>query len=87
MSSVFDRILGKRTSSASTARERLQLVLIHDRTDISSEVVEKIRQEISAVISKYIEINPRDVKVTLIRSGREQSLNAAIPLRPVNPRR
>jgi cell division topological specificity factor len=52
MANFFERLLGRNpASSANAAKERLQLVLIHDRTDISQAVMDQIKDEIIAVIS------------------------------------
>ncbi len=81
MSNFFDRLLGRTTStSAQAAKERLQFVLIHDRTDISPAVMEQLKDEIIAVISKHVEINRSGVQINLTQTARENRLVANIPL-------
>jgi cell division topological specificity factor len=81
MRSFFDRLLGRGdNSSAKTAKERLQLVLIHDRTDISPAVLEQLKDEIIAVISKHVDIHRDGVEINLTKSQRENRLVANIPL-------
>ena len=46
MSSFLDRILGREKSSAKQAKERLKLVIISDRTDISPGTVETLKDEL-----------------------------------------
>ena len=58
MSSFFDRILGKDRHSASLAKERLKLVLIHDRTDLTPSALNALKDELIEVISRYVEIDP-----------------------------
>ena len=82
---LFDRITGKK--SASSAKERLQLVLIHDRTDLTPGVVEALKNELIAVISKHIEIDPDSVQINISNDGREQRLVADIPLKSATRRR
>ena len=76
----IDRLFGGRSPSGSTAKERLQLVLIHDRSDISPEMMESLRKDLISVISKYMEI-----ELDLEREDRSVALVASIPV--VNVRR
>ncbi len=82
MSSFLDRILGREPKSAQTAKERLKLVLIHDRTDLSPAILDKLKDELIAVISRYVSIDPQMVNIQMSQEGREQRLIADIPLRP-----
>ncbi|MCK4978126.1 MAG: cell division topological specificity factor MinE, partial [Anaerolineales bacterium] len=43
MSGFFDRLLGRDQKSASLAKERMKLVLIHDRTDISPRALDELK--------------------------------------------
>lgn len=87
MSNWLDRLVGKDAKSANQAKQRLQLVLIHDRTDISPGAMEKMKNELLEVISRYIDIDPSAVKIDMAQDGREQRLIADIPLRPPSRRR
>ncbi len=86
MGSFFDRITGRKRS-AQSAKERLQLVLIHDRTDITQVELEALKDDILAVISRHVEIEPGAVHIDVERDGREHRLVADIPLRSVTRRR
>lgn len=81
MADWFSKITG-RGSSADAAKERLKLVLIHDRTDINPDVMEKLKDELISVISHHVEIEPNSVKITMMHEGREQRLIADIQLKP-----
>jgi cell division topological specificity factor len=83
MSSFLERLLGKNARSASTAKERMKLVLIHDRTDLNAGTLERLKDELIEVISRYIEIDPATVRVEMSQEGREQRLIADIPLHTV----
>ena len=86
MGSFLDRLLGRGpASSAQTAKERLQLVLIHDRTDVSPAIMETLRDEIIAVISRHLDIDRNSVEINLTQNQRENRLVANIPLRPAQP--
>ncbi|MFQ5615211.1 MAG: cell division topological specificity factor MinE [Anaerolineales bacterium] len=82
MKRLFDRITRKDRKSASKARERLQLVLIHDRMDLSPGLLENLRDEINDVISRHIEIDSAAVRLEMTHEGRRQRLIADIPLMP-----
>jgi cell division topological specificity factor len=81
----FERLTGKK--SASSAKERLQLVLIHDRIDLTPAVLEALKDDLIAAISKHIEIDPSTVHIDIEREGRAQRLIADIPLRGTSRRR
>jgi cell division topological specificity factor len=82
----MERIFGKKKSAAS-AKERLQLVLINDRTDISPAMLDAIKDEIIAVISRHVDVDPSTVHISMEYEGREQRLVADIPLRAAKNRR
>jgi cell division topological specificity factor len=86
MGRFFDRLTGRKRS-AQNAKERLQLVLIHDRTDMTQIQMEALRDEILEVISRHVDIDPDGVRIDVERDGREQRLVADIPLRSVARRR
>jgi cell division topological specificity factor len=87
MAGFIDRLLGREPKSASQAKERLKLVLIHDRTDLPPGELELLKDELIAVISRRIEIDPTAVRIEMSHEGREQRLIADIPLRPARRRR
>lgn len=70
-----------RKRSASSAKERLQLVLVHDRTDLTPAQLESLKNDLLKAISNYIDIDPDAVQIGLERDGRSQRLVADIPLR------
>ncbi len=81
--SVLQRLFGSRrkeSTSSSVAKERLRLVLAHDRTSISPAMLETLKDELIAVISRHVSIDPAQVQVTFSQSGRESRLVADIPL-------
>jgi cell division topological specificity factor len=83
--SFFDRLIGRK--SAKSAKERIQLVLIHDRIDLTPAVLESLKEEILLAISRHIDIDPSNVRVALENEGRSQRLVADIPLKPTPRRR
>ena len=76
------KIFGKNEkSSRQTAKERLQVVLIHDRARISPELMEHLRDDIIRVISNYMEINRKDMELSLANDENSVALVANIPWR------
>ena len=68
-------------SSASTARERLQLVLAHDRSDLSPELLDQMRREIFEVVARYVEVDLDEGDVSLETEDRVTALVANLPIR------
>jgi len=77
----------KPKKSAANAKERLQLVLIHDRTDLTPAELDALKDDLLDVISKHVDIQPDEVRIGLERDGRSQRLVADIPLRSMSRRR
>lgn len=73
--------------SAQSAKERLQLVLIHDRTDLTPAEFDALKDELLEVISRHVDIDPSGVTIDVEHDGRSQRLIADIPLRSVTRRR
>lgn len=76
-----------RKPSAEDAKERLQLVLVHDRTDLAPGALEALKDDLIAAISRYVEIDTQAVHIAIERQGRSQRLIADIPLRTARERR
>ncbi|MEB3332665.1 MAG: cell division topological specificity factor MinE [Synechococcaceae cyanobacterium] len=81
----IQRLLGRQKPSASTARERLQLVLAHDRSDLNPELLEQMRREILEVVQKYVEIDLEGGDVSLETEDRVTALVANLPIRRARP--
>lgn len=85
---LFDflqHLLGLQKPSATTARERLQLVLAHDRSDLNPELLERMRREILEVVQKYVEIDLESGDVSLATDDRVTALVANLPIRRARP--
>ncbi len=77
----LDRLLGRREpTSSEIAKERLQLVLVQDRIKISPATLDKMKDELITVISRYVEIDAADVKVTFTHTRYQSRLVADIPV-------
>jgi cell division topological specificity factor len=66
--------------SAEDARERLRLVLIHDRSDISPQLLESLRVDMIAVLKKYMEIDETKIQMDLGREKHSVAFVANIPV-------
>lgn len=77
----IQRLLGLQKPSATTAKERLQLVLAHDRSDLNPELLEQMRREILEVVQKYVEIDIDGGDVSLATEDRVTALVANLPIR------
>lgn len=83
----FFRKFSNKPTPKDVAKDRLKLILIHDRGDLPHETLEKIRMEILEVLSKYIEIDAEDVEIAVSKSenvdGNNPALVANIPIKNI----
>ncbi len=80
MDNFISRIFSKEPSSADEAKERLRLVLINDRTDLSSDALESLKDDLLDVLSRYIIIDVKSMRIDITQDGRQQRLIADIPI-------
>jgi len=85
--SFFERVGLSRAQSADDAKERLKLVLIHDRAGLSPGKLEALKDDLIRVIEKHIAIDTQEVEITLTRDRDRQRLVADIPIRSIKDRR
>ena len=79
---MLDSLLSifKKEKSGKVAKRRLQMVLIQDRASVSPEVMEKLRDDIIQVISKYMVINKSYMEISLENVEDSVALVANIPV-------
>ena len=77
----ISRLLGRPAPSAGTARQRLQLVLAHDRSALNPELLEQMRREILEVVQRYVEIDMEEGEVSLETEDRVTALVANLPIK------
>ena len=87
----FLKVFSNKVTPNEVATDRLRLILIHDRGSLAPEMLDKIREEILEVISKYIEIDGEDVDISFNRAEDEEgnsgpALVANIPIRNLKSR-
>ena len=70
----------KEVSSKDVAKERLRLVLVHDRVNVSPQYMEAIKDDMIRVISNYMDINEREMEINLTNHNSSVALIANIPV-------
>lgn len=81
--SFLSFFLGEKKKTASVAKERLQIILAHERSGRNAaepDYLPALQRELVAVIGKYIKINPDDIKVQLDRQDNLDVLEVKIEL-------
>jgi len=86
LSTFLDKLFGRSNNTArNVAKDRLRLVLMHDRSDIPAPMMDAMRRELLAVLSKYVEIDENQLDVSLERVDDSVALIANIPIRRIRP--
>ena len=80
MEKFINKIFSRKPSSADQAKDRLRLVLINDRTDLSAASLEDLKDDLLEVLSRYIKIDPKSMSIDITQEGRQQRLIADIPI-------
>ncbi|MBZ4645013.1 MAG: cell division topological specificity factor [Petroclostridium sp.] len=81
------KLFSRGNSSKDIARDRLKLVLIHDRANVSPQFLEMLKSEIMKVISNYIEIQDDELDIQVTRTKSDEgdrvvpALVANIPIK------
>lgn len=81
--SLLTFLLGEKQKTASVAKERLDIILAYERSGRNAsqpDYLPALQRELVAVIGKYIQINPEDIKVLLERQDNLEVLEVKIEL-------
>ena len=77
---INDIFKKKSEPSVFLAKDRLKLVLISDRAKCSPEIMSQMKNDIVNVISKYVEIDIKDLDIKIVHTDLKSSLQANIPI-------
>jgi len=83
MMSFLSFLLGEKKKTASIAKDRLQIILAHERSGRNAsqpDYLPQLQRELIAVISKYVHVNPGDIRVHLERQDNLDVLEVKIEL-------
>ncbi|MFT6142450.1 MAG: cell division topological specificity factor [Myxococcota bacterium] len=86
MRAFLQRVLGGKQGSKNEAKQRLKVLLIHDQVNLTQAQMEQMREEVVAVIRKYVEIDDSGVDFKLDRGESGVELAASVPVRRVHAR-
>jgi cell division topological specificity factor len=81
--SFISFFVGEKKKTSSVAKERLQIILAHERSGRNTaepDYLPELQRELMAVISKYIKINEKDIRVNLERQDNLEVLEVKIEL-------
>ena len=79
---LLNALTGKQESK-DIAKERLRLVLVHDRATVSPEFLDKIKEEMITVISKYLEIDESNTVINMHKSEGTAVLEANLAVKAI----
>jgi cell division topological specificity factor len=74
-------------SSAKVARERMQVVLMHDRMDLTPDIMDSLKNDILAVLARYMEIDQNSIRVDLEQGKEYTALVSNVQVKRVYRRR
>lgn len=85
-SELFNKVFGffrqaeKEKTAKDTAVNRLRVVLMQDRTNLSPELMERMRKELVELLSKYVEMDKDALELNLEQEGEQMALMLSIPV-------
>jgi cell division topological specificity factor len=81
--SILSFLMGEKKKSANVAKERLQIILAHERSGRNAaepDYLPELQRDLIAVLSKYVKINAEDIRVNLERQDNLEVLEVKIEL-------
>jgi len=74
----FFGLFGRKTPSKSVAKDRLKLVLVHDRANCSTDVLEMLKNDIMKVLARYMDIEDEELDVRITQTMSDE--NVSVPV-------
>lgn len=71
------------SNSRNQAKNRLQLIIAHDRASINPDMMKAMREEILDVVARYVEVDREEMEFSLSNDRRLTSLTANLPIRQI----
>ncbi len=90
---LFKFFLGENKQSKNVAKERLKLVLVHDRADCSQDFLNAIKEDLIKAISNYMDIDENEMDIRMTKTKRDTDdtmvpvLVANIPIKQMKDRK
>ncbi len=81
LNKILKREEEDQAGSKDVAKERLRLVLISDRANITPQMLENLKEDLIKIISKYIEIDVKGLEIFLEREDTQVALTASMPVK------
>jgi len=82
MLKAIRRFFGEKTISK-VARQRMQVVLMHDRMDIAPDIMEAVKNDIIKVLSRYMELDSQSIRVDLEQGKNYTALISNVQIKRV----
>lgn len=88
LQNLYNKVLGffrqteqeETEASKDTACNRLRVVLMQDRTNLTPELMERMRKEMVELLSKYVEMDKEALELNLEQDGDQVALMLSIPV-------
>lgn len=80
--SILSFLFGEKVNTAAVAKERLQLIIAHERGNglALGDKLPELQRDLVALISRYVKIDQQDIKVTLEKRDNFEVLDVKIEL-------
>ncbi len=89
LANLYNKVIGffrqtdieqQEESAKETACNRLRVVLMQDRTNLTPELMERMRKEMVELLSKYVEMDKDALELNLEQDGEQIALMLSIPV-------